>query len=73
MPVFLTLRDGEGAALATAMLPQQAGHDDLACGPMVVGPGNGDPYPEHGEAIRALGRHFGIALDRARCYPYRRT
>jgi hypothetical protein len=76
MPVFLTLRDGEGNALATAMLPpprQAAGRDSPALCPMVVGPGNGDPYPEHGEAIRDLGKHFGLALDRARCYPYRRA
>ena len=72
MPVFVTLRDAEGNALATAMLPQPAGQDSLACSPMVVGPGNGDPYPEHGDAISALGRHFGLTLDRARCYPYRR-
>ncbi len=76
MPVFLTLRDGDGNALATAMLPprqQVAGRDGPAvCPPMVVGPGNGDPYPEHGEAIRDLGRHFGLALDRSRCYPYGR-
>ncbi len=76
MPVFLTLRDGEGTALATAMLPsprqQAAGRDDVAICPMVVGPGNGDPYPEHGEAIRDLGEHFGVALNRVRCYPYGR-
>ena len=76
MPVFLTLRDGEGTALATAMLPPQrlqaAGRDDVAICPMVVGPGNSDPYPEHGEAIRDLGEHFGLALNRARCYPYGR-
>ncbi len=74
MPVFLTLRDGDGDALATAMLPPQqaAGRDNLVCSPMVVGPGNADPFPEHGEAIRDLGRHFGLALDRARCYPYHR-
>ena len=74
MPVFLTLRDGDGDALATAMLPPQqaAGRDNVAVCPMVVGPGNGDPYPEHGEAIRDLGRHFGLALDRARCDPYHR-
>jgi hypothetical protein len=73
MPVFLTLRDAEGTPLATAMVPQRAGRESLACGPMVVGPGNSDPYPEHGEAIRALGQHIGLTLDRARCYPYRRT
>ena len=76
MPGFLTLRDGEGNALATAMLPprrlQAAGRDDVAICPMVVGFGNGDPYPEHGEAIRDLGQHFGLALNRARCYPYGR-
>ena len=71
MPVFLTLRDEDGTALATAMLPQP-GQDNLRCNPMVVGPGNGDPYPEHGDAIRDLGRHFGVALDRGRCYPYGR-
>jgi hypothetical protein len=71
MPVFLTLRDGEGKALATAMLPQP-GQDRLAPTPIVVGPGNADPYPEHEEAIRILGRHFGLSLDRARCYPYHR-
>ena len=76
MPVFLTLRDAEGTALATAMLPPQrqqaAGRDDVAICPMVVGPGNGDPYPEHGEAIRDLGEHFGLALSRTRCFPYGR-
>ena len=74
MPVFLTLRDGEGNALATAMLPpeQAAGRDGPTVCPMVVGPGSGDPYPEHGGAIWALGRHFGLALDRGRCYPYGR-
>ena len=73
MPVFLTLRDAEGTALATAMLPpQQAERDGPACSPMVVGPGNDDPYSAHGDAIRALGRHFGLALDRIRCYPYGR-
>ena len=72
MPVFLTLRDGDGNLLATAMLPQAEGRADPVCSPMVVGPGNSDPYPEHGDAIRALGRHFGLALDRVRCYPYGR-
>ena len=76
MPVFLTLRDGEGNALATAMLSpprlQAAGRDGPACSAMVVGPGNSDPYPEHRAAIEDLGRHFGLALDRGRCYPYGR-
>lgn len=72
MPVFLTLRDGEGNALATAMVPQ-AGRASPALSPLVVGHGNGDPYPEHGDAIRALGAHLGLALDRVRCYPYHRN
>jgi hypothetical protein len=71
MPVFLTLRDVNGNALATAMLPQ-AGRDSLVLNPVIVGQGNSDPYPAHGDAIRALGKHFGLILDRARCYPYHR-
>jgi hypothetical protein len=38
---------------------------------IIVGLGNRDPYPDHGEAIEALGRHFGLTLDREHCYPYR--
>jgi hypothetical protein len=72
MPVFLTLRDGEGTALATAMLPP-AGQDDHAFKPIIVGFENSDPFAEHGDAIRKLGEHFGLTLDPARCYPYRRT
>ena len=73
MPVFLTLRDGEGNALATAMLPpRHAGRDVPAIDPVVVGPANSDPYPEHGDAIRTLSTHFGVAIDRSRCYPYGR-
>jgi len=72
MPVFLTLRDAEGQPLVTAMLPPEK-RTDLMFRPIVVGQGNSDPYPQHGDAIDALGRHFGITLDRARCYPYRRA
>ncbi|MEN0075046.1 MAG: hypothetical protein AAGC69_11715 [Paracraurococcus sp.] len=71
MPVFLTLRDDEGKALVTAMLPPRV-QSDLAFRAVVVGPGNSDPYPQHGDAIDCLGRHFGVTLDRAHCYPYRR-
>ncbi len=71
MPLFLTLRDTDGKALVTAMLPP-GGKPDRSFSPIIVGPANADPYPQHGEAIRALAEHFGIALDRARCYPYRR-
>jgi hypothetical protein len=71
MPLFLTLRDTEGNALATAMLPP-SGRDTPMFRPIIVGPANSDPYTTHAEAIRILGRHFGIALDRARCFPYGR-
>jgi hypothetical protein len=71
MPLFLTLRDGDGKALVTAMLPP-GGKEDRSFRPVIVGHANGDPYVEHGDAIRALAAHFAVDLDRARCYPYRR-
>jgi hypothetical protein len=71
MPLFLTLRDDDGTQLATAMLPP-GGKDDRSFRPIIVGPGNADPYPEEGPAIRALAEHYGMILERARCYPYRR-
>lgn len=71
MPRFLTLRDGEGKALVTAMLPP-AGQDERAFKPIIVGFENDDPYPEFGTAIAVLGKHFDLTLDPARCYPYRR-
>jgi hypothetical protein len=71
MPLFLTLRDENGQALVTAMLPPGGKRDqDFGC--IIVGPGNSDPYPDHADAIKALGTHFALTLDRARCYPYRR-
>lgn len=70
MPLFLTLRDAEGTTLATAMLPP-GGLPDPSFGIVIVGPGNQDPYPEHGAAIAALGEHYGLTLDSDRCYPYR--
>ena len=71
MPLFLTLRDTEGNALATAMLPPN-GRDTPSFRPIIVGPGNSDPYGAHAEAIRVLGRRFGLALERSRCFPYGR-
>ena len=71
MPLFLTLRDSDGNALATAMLPPAgAARPDFRIS--VVGPGNAGPYPDAGEAIAALGSHFGLTLDRDRCFPYGR-
>ena len=70
MPLFLTLRNADGDPLATAMLPP-GGRADTTFRIIIVGPENRDPYPEHAEAIRALGEHFDLTLDRSRCYPYR--
>jgi hypothetical protein len=71
MPFFLTLRDENGKPLVTAMLPP-GGKRDPNFGCIIVGPGNSDPYADHGDAIKALAAHFELTLDRARCYPYRR-
>ncbi|WP_445501687.1 hypothetical protein [Microvirga sp. G4-2] len=69
MPLFLTLRSAEGDALATAMLPL-GGRYDSAFRIIIVGLENRGPYPEHGEAIRKLGEHLGLNLDRIYCYLY---
>jgi hypothetical protein len=69
MPQFLTLRNQSGEPLVTAMLPPKGRTSGTV---IIVGPGNADPYVEHADAIRALGDHFGLTLDRAHCYPYRR-
>ncbi len=69
MPLFLTLRDQDGKALVTAMLPPR-GKGGGGC--IIVGPGNADPYPQFAAAIAALGEHYGLTLDRTSCYPYRR-
>jgi hypothetical protein len=69
MPIFFTLRDGEGNGLATAMLPSS--YNDHRFRAIIVGMSNTDPYPRHGNAISCLGEHFGMSLDRACCFPYR--
>ena len=68
-PLFLTLRNRAGEGLVTAMLPP-GGADIQTFRIVIVGPSNADPYPQHGDAIAALGAHFSLILDRARCYPY---
>jgi hypothetical protein len=68
MPMFLTLREHDGTALATAMLPP--GGKDGEFRIIIVGAANGDPYPAQSEAITALGTHFGLSLPRERCFPY---
>jgi hypothetical protein len=69
MPKFFTLRDPDGNGLATAMLRSSSAPPSALPG-IVVGQGNSDPYPEYAGAIRTLGEHFGVELDRRRCYPY---
>jgi len=71
MPLFLTLRDDDGAGLVTAMLPPR-GAADGSFRPIIVGAGNADPYAEYEDAIQALAGHFGLTLERTRCYPYAR-
>jgi hypothetical protein len=72
MPMFLSLRDGDGAPCVTAMLPPR-GRDGAGFRIIIVGANNSDPYAEQGEAIRALGQHCGIVLGPERCYPYHRA
>jgi len=69
MPVFVTLRSDAGDGLATAMLPPQ-GRNQANFKIVIVGPDNEDPYPTYEKAIEALGKHFGLALPRAECFPY---
>src|SRR5690242_1139361 len=60
MPLFLTLRDSDGEALVTAMLPPR-GREDRSFRTIIVGRENGDPYLQHADAIRGLARHFGLS------------
>ncbi len=69
MPVFLTLRSDAGEGLATAMLPPQ-GRNQVNFKIVIVGPDNADPYVAHEKAIEALGKHFGLSLPHAECFPY---
>lgn len=71
MPLFLTLRNNNGDGLATAMLPP-GGKGGSSYKIIVVGKGNRDPYPEHGDAIKLLAAHYGLSLDRETCFPYSR-
>lgn len=73
MPLFLTLRADDGAGLATAMIKQKGADKDpeSPAEAIIVGPANADPYPAHGDAIAKLAQHFGTALPRETCFPYR--
>jgi len=68
MPLFLTLRAHDGTPLATAMLPPGGKENDFRM--IIVGPANADPYSAHGEAIKALAKHYSLLLPRERCFPY---
>ncbi len=72
MALFFALRDREGNALVTAMLPP-GGRDDPNFKKIIVGPENSDPYPDHEAAIKALATHYGLTLSRETCYPYNKT
>jgi hypothetical protein len=69
MPLFLTLREHDGTPLATAMLPPEGKESD-SFRMIIVGPANADPFVAHDEAIQALAKHFGLTLNRERCFPY---
>lgn len=69
MPMFLTLRAGDGEGLATAMLPPE-GRNQVNFRCIVVGPENADPYVAQADAIEALAAHYQIELPREACYPY---
>jgi len=37
---------------------------------IIVGPSNGDPFAADDEAIQTLAKHYGLTLNRERCFPY---
>jgi hypothetical protein len=71
MPVFLTLRDWEGNALATAMLPPD-GKDRGGSRIIIVAASNADPYPEQDAAIAALERISASNSIATVYFPYSR-
>tara|TARA_R110002074_G_scaffold134367_1_gene278447 strand:+ start:190 stop:612 length:423 start_codon:yes stop_codon:yes gene_type:complete len=71
MPLFVTLRDMEGAPHVTGMLPP-GGQDDPRFRTIIVGQDNTDPYIDYADAIEALETILGLSLDRTHCYPYGR-
>src|SRR5260221_11594607 len=72
MPLFLTLRDREGNALATAMLPP-GGKDRGGVRIILVYASNAPPYSPPSAALAALGAPFGFPLCRHRLLPYCRA
>ena len=70
MSLFLTLRGDDGVGRVTAKLPP-GGREDENFTPIIVAAGNSDPYVKYEAAIQALAKHFGLSLDRERCFPYK--
>ena len=71
MEMFVTLRDSDGKAHVTAMLPPK-GMDEDDVRPIIVGFENSDPYVTYEDAIDQLADHYELILDRDRCFPYAR-
>ena len=61
MPIFLTLRDGEGAALANAVLPPEGKSPGIDHS-VLVGPCYTDPSESQSEAIKALEQHYKLSV-----------
>src|ERR1700730_12200404 len=64
MPLFLTLRDREGNALATAMLPP-GGKDRGGFRIIIVAASNADPYPEQDAGMAGVSDLSRCAADPA--------
>ena len=62
MPMFLTLRDREGTPLANATLPPCGEYDGSYTG-RVIGPNGTDALVSQADAVGALERHFGLAIQ----------
>src|SRR2546423_10340470 len=71
MPLFLTLRDREGNALTTAMLPP-GGKDRGGVRVIIVAAPKAHPHSAQDAAIAALRAHFGLTHGRHPCFPYGR-
>jgi len=65
MPIFLTLRESDGTAVASAILPQDPESESIAA--RVIGPGDCDAFRAQREALVALEQHLGKPLRR-QCY-----
>ena len=71
MPLFLTLRADDGTPLATAMLPPAA-RTTAASARSSSAPAMPIPTPRKATQFARSREHYGVTLERARCYPYRR-